>query len=830
MELTEVAKEDELLLTEEVPAPGFQSIRREQVEPTQMPLLMPSPEEILANPGEAGKYAASINLDRLNTPTDVQNMIFQIAQIYNEFQAARRGTVTWDQTAKEASKLGLTVEQVSSRHVGETYNAAQILAARNMQVASAEYLHYIAVKMKQTGAPADRLEAQRAYQQHLGIMEQVAGATTEAARALNIHRKLTEEGYGQRAEIIKSIIQETGGETRFDQVMDHISSLTSEQISTFIEKAKKATTLEMIREAWYMALLSNPVTQGVNVGSNALVATLTVPEHFMAGLIGKLHGGEKVYLRETYARAFGILMGSKVGLHAAVNTWASEEPSDLSTKLEYARRRSLPSLMLRRGKTKKKIAGIPIPFTGEIEIGGKQVRAPGRALLAGDELFKGIGYVQKVYELAMRDGIQNNKRGRALTQHIEDFIRPENLPEWAHKEAKEAARFQTFTNALGTAGQQVMALRETLGPVGWGSAPFIRTPVNIFKFTIKRTPLVLISTMAGKGEVSKQIRKGGAERDIALGRIAFGSSVAALVASYGLSGEDEDNPFITGGGNTLDRNEWNAKYAQGWRPYSIRWGDKYISYAAYEPVGSLIGLSVDIGVIFSEIPEIATQDEWERVGSLVTMAFVKNLTSKTYMRSLREIIRAIDDPDRYGTRFFTRLAATVIPAVIAQRARQGDPFQREATTMLDEFKARIPGLRETIPTRLDIFGNEMKYGGTLGPDIISRMYISDIKDDPTIDELVRLEAAPSTLKREISKIKLTDEQYREFVMRARQPAKTALDREMSSATWNRQTDGVKRKIIRDIFNFYREEAKHHMYMRFPDLFKQTQMRKIEELN
>jgi hypothetical protein len=51
----------------------------------------------------------------------------------------------------------------------------------------------------------------------------------------------------------------------------------------------------------------------------------------------------------------------------------------------------------------------------------------------------------------------------------------------------------------------------------------------------------------------------------------------------------------------------------------------------------------------------------------------------------------VTDPERYGKSYLKGMVGTVIPAISAQTAQTLDPTVREARTVLDTLKARIPG-------------------------------------------------------------------------------------------------------------------------------------------
>lgn len=78
----------------------------------------------------------------------------------------------------------MTVDELTSRGIGEAFNAEQLVASRQLLVSSAENVLKIA-KKAETGDEVQLALLQRALQQHKGIQLQVSGATAEAGRALS---------------------------------------------------------------------------------------------------------------------------------------------------------------------------------------------------------------------------------------------------------------------------------------------------------------------------------------------------------------------------------------------------------------------------------------------------------------------------------------------------------------------------------------------------------------------------------------------------------------------------------------------------------------------
>ena len=238
-------------------------------------------------------------------------------------------------------------------------------------------------------------------------------------------------------------------------------------------------------------------------------------------------------------------------------------------------------------------------------------------------------------------------------------------------------------------------------------------------------------------------------------------------------------------------------------------------------------MGADFAEIRAAYPEIASEEEWDRLAAMIVGSLTNNLTNKAYLRGLSEAIRAVDDPGMAGQRWIRGLSGTLIPTGIAGTARRADPVFRDARSILDNFKSRIPGLRETLPARLDPFGEEIRQEGALGPDIASRIYRSTERQDKVVDEMLRLKVTPGRPRKVMGGVKLGPEQYVEFVQLWRQSAKKELDILVNTPAWDRIPDHEKRRMIRDAFSVWRDTAEDIMFARYPELLR-TQMRQRME--
>ena len=263
----------------------------------------------------------------------------------------------------------------------------------------------------------------------------------------------------------------------------------------------------------------------------------------------------------------------------------------------------------------------------------------------------------------------------------------------------------------------------------------------------------------------------------------------------------------------------------GWQPYSIKVGDTYYSYARLEPLGALFGLAADAAEIIGQLDDM----DAEKLGAAVLTSISRNITSKTYLRGISEFIAATAEPDRYMKDYVQRLVATAVPAGVAQIERIADPVYRDAHSILEEMRARVPGYSKDLPPRRNLWGKPIVLGGGLGPDIMSPIYTSEEKIEPVDQVILDNEIHVSMPGHTIYGVPLTPEEYSRFVELAGNELKDPSTGMGCLETLNKMVktpefkamsdgpDGMKAKTIQQTIEAFREMARARMLEEFPEL-------------
>lgn len=798
----------------------------------------PTQEEITDIEKQAAEITAPVEPVRVATPegrnfnlsntTDsdgVLQVIDNIGTQEGQFAKTRGDKVTHEETIAESSKVEL--EEILGFKIGEGVTPARITGARIALQQSADQLKTMAKKILDGNATTtEKLSFRQAVSTHVGIQQSVAGMAAEAGRSLNAWRIPVGVDTPNKTAVFRSQLQEaferSGGENAVNKLAEMIDGAEDLlEVSKIASKGHRATSGDMLLEVWINGLLSSPATHAVNMTSNMMVAGWSIPERMVASGISKIWRSEDgVQIQEALGQTFGLIQGTRDGLRMFWNTLRTGEPTDPVLKIEARDYRSVTAdnvneLLKQKGLSPMEVDGY---FAKGVDLLGNAARMPGRFLGAEDELFKAMGYRMELNALAYRQAVGEGLEGEALSQRIVQLI--QNPTEEIHMAASNMARVQTFTNPLGDTGRTLQQLANS-HPTLKLILPFIRTPVNIAKYIGMRSPLAPLAK-----SYQADVAAGGARADMARARMSLGTMTMLSFTPLAWDGT------ITGGG-PKDKGQRDALRRQGWQPYSLKVGDKYYSYNRTDPTGMFMGLVADA----AEVMKYANDEDRTAIATAVTMAVAKNITSKTYLSGLSDTMNVLHDPDRYAESYFRRMGASFMPmtSLTAQVERQFDPTMRATYTLLDEIKARTPGLSQDLPPRRNLWGEPIVLEGGLGWDFVSPIYTSTEKFNIVDQEILNNEVNVTLPQRRMGSgnfsIELGGEEYDRYVVLAGKETKVMyndkeyglrgyLNQVMRSDIYRSATegpDGGRATLIRSVVNAFRDKARLELLEEFPAL-------------
>ncbi|MCK5611779.1 hypothetical protein KAR91_58460 [Candidatus Pacearchaeota archaeon] len=715
------------------------------------------------------KYAASVNLERVGADYSTKKMILDTADRYKGLiDEVSRGKITHETTRQMADDLGMTEKQLLKRRKGRAFNAEEALAARDILNTSAGNL--VKLQQKIVADPTEENLAlfKMAMERHAAVQAEVSGVATEAGRALSAHRIQSAKN-ARVAKNYDKMLEALGGREKSDKIAQYFGTIdpTDQQaVNKFVMEMTKAKTSEQLFEAWVNGLLSGPQTHVVNTTSNALTFLSNIPERATGATLDLLRAGITRSPRERFfgelpQHIYGGWHGMKEGITAGLKAFATEIPTEDAMKLE------IPRKMAIKGKK------------------GRIIRLPGRALMAMDEFFKSINYRAELHSLAFRKAAKEGKKGQARADRIAEILM-EPTEELKGKATKEML-YRVFQAELGPTGKALTKLRTDTPGLKY-IIPFLKTPTNIAKFGIERTPLSVFRYP----KMFKQLMKGEIDASQITDEMAktlMGSMIGLGTFMYAKEGS------ITGGG-PKNKAEREALYRTGWQPYSLKVGDKHYSYGRLEPMGMIMGTAADAAEIWDEMGS----EEQENVAALISLSVAKNLTSKTFMKGLSDALNATTDPTRYGAYWVQNFAGTAIPSIVAGTARAADPELKEVQSIIDKWKSRLPGISRGLLPKRDIWGSPIKRDVTGPTAMVTPVYISAEKGTKADQEIARLGVRISKPSKKVMGKELTKEEYDKLVIAGGQEAKKRIDRFVAGTSYDKISDEMKGKMIKKLYD------------------------------
>lgn len=731
--------------------------------------------------------AVNLNLRRITGPDELKSAVADLTEFFrNTIDDARRGTITEDQTRRLAEDLGLSFTEMMQRRKGQALNAEEAVAYRTLNRSALENWFNAAQRLSSGRTPSESEVAD--FLQATGVAEatlsQTLGATAEAGRALRSFRYEVGPKASQMRALSNMLSEFRQGRGMSPQdLAEFVSKVqTPEGLAQLALEGPKATTAQKFLEVWKAALLTGPQTHAVNVLSNTLTNLFGLTEPFVAAtaalptrIVNKLQGGtfKGHTYREAVSRILGTMQGISDGLRLAGSVLKSGVPQG-------------PDVLFGATPT------LDSKHFGAIEgAKGQVIRAPFRALLAEDAFFQTLAYQQSLRQQAMRQALGEGLRGRSAAQRAIELAR--NPSESLRSRANEDAKLHTFTESLGETGRAIQHFAASHVAAGL-LLPFVRTPTNIFKFSIKRSPL---------GVLFQDVRldltsMGSRQQQMAMARIALGSSLAAWVGSLVL----EDRVTGTGPADKETRADWLLTH----QPFSVKVGDRWISYARLEPLSTLLGISADFSDIWNHIDE----KDADELGAAISLSFSRNVSNKTFLQSLSALAEALADEDKADA-FLQQMAGTVVPAGVAQVERAMDPTVSAVDGMVQRIRSRIPGLSADLPPRRNVWGEPIQLQMGLGPDLLSPLYAMKERTDPESQEVLRLEAQLTAPDRKYQGIEMTPQEYSDLMKAGGQAAKQDIHQLVTSPTWKAIPDPLKRELIEESYTFFMGLARDAWY-------------------
>lgn len=673
----------------------------------------------------------------------------------------------------------------------------------------------------------DKVKLQEAIQA-TAMAGTTAGQTVQAMSLLNHQTPEGQAIWLQRSvEKMNNDLKRARGDKtqQFDltgEMLDKITnSKNNEELQNNLDEVYKELGQQVNKTLWqqidswrYFSMLGNPKTHIRNITGNFLMGTTQDIKNKLAGSIESIVGTFYSDMDRTHT----IKPSSKKVLEFAKN-----DIKNVSDELGITENKYKPQSRLENNMRTFKSDAMENTL-------GKLFKINDNLLEAEDGLGLKAGYKKALAEYITANNLDI------------DNITDAELSK-ARRYAVQQAKERTFhqANTLASAINSFFRKNSVTKAIGDAILPFVKTPANVAKTGIDYSPVGLAKSIVYD---TVELRKGNININKYIDNISKGLTgtgitlLGFVLAKSGIlkaSGGDDDKK------ETFD--EQNGKQA-----YSIQIGDKTYSIDWLAPVGIplMVGAeiyegltqkenkksdkSTDDGEIinrFLEKAEVITNSVSNTLDPMVEMSMISGLVSavKSFSQGNTQALSSMltNSAKSYVNQF--------IPTLSGQIAKTTDQYERDTTSTkkgtfskafdstMNQVKYKIPGLRQTLPTKKDIWGKDIEYADNWAQRFFeagilptSVKEINNSKVVKELDSLYNKNGESSILPKTIEKTfkidgntyRMTDEEYNKYKTNYGKTSYKIINDLINTKEYKNMTDAQKQKAIENIYSYAKE--------------------------
>lgn len=578
------------------------------------------------------------------------------------------------------------------------------------------------------------------------------------------------------------------------------------------------TTIQKIDSWRYFSMLANPRTHIRNIVGNTAMKYTQRLKNKVAGVI---ESSVSVFNKDM-ERTHTIVPASK-----EVRNFAKADIKNVADRLGLNENKYNPKSRLENSmKTFKH-------KTLENTI-GKAFELNDNLLEAEDGWGLKAGYKNALAEYMTANKLKPDTITDAQLSKARNYAVEQAKQATFHQECKLASLINQLANKNKVAKYTVDAI-----------LPFKKTPINIAKTGIEYSPVGLAKSMVYD---TVQLRKGNINVNQYIDNVSKGLTgtgialVGYALASAGIlkaSGSDDDKK------EKYDEN-------QGKQVYSIQIGDNTYSLDWIAPTGIPLFIGAEIyenmkstnSVKYSKsTDENSNYNQAIKTGSNILNAMTNAMNPMAEMSMLSGLTSALSSYEQGSAQMISSIGTNAVksyvnqfvPTALGQIAKTADPYERSTTstksgilpraidTTKNQIMNKVPGLRQKLPVKTDIWGNEIKQEENIlfrGLENAILPYTrKEISTDNVDKELSRLYTISgnssilpnSSLGKDLTfsgeKYRMTSEEYSKYKKTYGKKSHELLNNMIKSSTYSKLSDDEKEKAISKLYEYVKEYAK-----------------------
>lgn len=712
---------------------------------------------------------------------------------------------------------------------------AKMMAGRSMLVKANKDAWEAARALKQADSTENKAIFIEAMKKVVDVAGAVKGMQSNVARALasqriNISGMMADTSIS-RADLESMVNGQMDGKDLL-KVAEQVADMNPKGsgIAQHAHLMEKRGKMEMFNELYAGSLLFRPSTLAINAISGA-VETVFVPfERLMGGVLAKDTPAVKRFMAD--------MVGNWQALGDAFKFAGKSIKNERNYLDPYQQKYDVAPYAIQARNVGAEDGTL---LGGTVNLFGKLARSSFRILGGTDEFFKQLNYRSRVYSDAFiemtGEGIDKANAKALAKQRVNEALSGGSAitkeGEALNADALLNARQTTFTEDLNYGVAQTMQRIKHDHPTMGLFLPFIRTPANLIRRAWQRTPVL--------GAFQKQTREmweaGGVQRQQAIGRQVVGTMTYGAVLGLAMEGR------LTGGHHP-DRAQAERERQAGFKPYSVKIGDQWVSYKKLDPFGIPLAMVADLSAYANRATtvEAPVAQQIEDYTSGIMSAFAHIFTQKAYFTGLNNFFTLITDEGIGSEAKRVDAIKDIMQAVVAPAGVRTTGYIIGGTREMmadDRAMREVKGLWDKIKMDMGMtLEMPKKYNWLTGEPVVAPYSMNigapayDDVTDPVMKELQELDVGLAKPQRTIGNVQLNDEQYSRLLQLTARPTKymptlkEQLGKWINSRTYQRtrpevfdesKYQTIHAKKVQEIVSKYKQAAVRMLQKEYPEL-------------
>lgn len=576
------------------------------------------------------------------------------------------------------------------------------------------------------------------------------------------------------------------------------------------------TTAQKI-DAWrYFSMLANPRTHIRNITGNVAMGGVQEIKNKVAGVIE----GVANKINPDMERSHTIKPASK-----EVKAFAKADIENVTDRLGLSENKYNPKTRLENSMR---------TFKSDVmeNTVGKMFDLNNKALEVEDGWGLKAGYAKALSEYMTAnnltpDTITDKQLGKARN--------------YAIQQAKEATFHQD--SSIASLLNQLSNKNKFSKFILDSTLPFKKTPINVAKAGLEYSPVGLVKSAIND---TVQLRKGNITVNTYIDNISKGLTGSGIaLVGYALA---DCGILKATGSDDEDREKFEE--SRGSQNYSVTIGDNTYSLDWLAPSGIPLFIGAECYELMQAQKEKKTSssDEDELYNKAINTAtnildsFANAMNPMTEMSMLSGLTSALKSYDQDSSKMLASIGTNAVksyvnqfvPTALGQVAKTTDQYERSTTstqkgvlpkaidTTRTQIMNKIPGLRQMLPIKTDIWGNEIEQSD----NVIQRAFENavfpwarkELNSNSVDKELVKVykntgdkAVLPDSINKEITinkqKYTMTSGEYSKYKKQYGENSYKLLNSLVTANGYKKMSDEEKRVAISKIYSYATEQIK-----------------------